>query len=114
MVEPWMEQERAVWQAKYETIPPPWTAFPDTHPSDIHWRMGGGEAFIMMWWAWWESRQLNESARLNYFRQWPPPARWLEWTIDAVWEVFPEDPEEEPDYGPYFAQMESLGFGTQA
>jgi hypothetical protein len=40
-------------------VPPPWAEFPDTHPFDICWRMGGGEWHVMVWGHWWHARRLT-------------------------------------------------------
>ena len=103
---------------EYGSIPPPWFMFPDTHPYEIGWRMGDGEFYVMVFSEWWEreKRGYDEAQRIEYFRKWPPPPRWLPWMIDVIWDIDPlemEDPETY-DYSPYFARTEQLGFGTQA
>ncbi|MBC7804758.1 MAG: hypothetical protein H7145_01280, partial [Akkermansiaceae bacterium] len=49
-----------------------------------------------------------------FFRKYPPPPRWLEWMIEAIWDVHGWEQEEEFDYTPYFDRTEALGFGGKA
>jgi hypothetical protein len=67
---------------------------------------------------WWDREKGNwdEAQRIEYFRRWPPPPRWLTWMIDVIWDLNPLESEnpEEFDYSLYFARTELLGFGTQA
>ncbi|HEY7544434.1 MAG TPA: hypothetical protein VID27_06110 [Blastocatellia bacterium] len=109
----WKQEQIAKLIDEYGDVPPPWVAFPDTHPYSICWRMGAGESHIMVWSDWWESQHFNEEERIEYFRKWQPPARWLEWMIDAVWEIRLRGHEEDFDYAPYFARVEKLGFGSK-
>ncbi len=115
---PWIENRIAGLVAEYGAVPPPWVMLPDTHPYDIGWRMGAGESHLMVFSAWWaqQKEKLDEPQWIEYFRRWPPPARWLTWMIDVIWGLQIgelEDPESF-DYSPYFARTEELGFGTQA
>lgn len=80
--------------------------------------MGSGESYMMVFGAWWERQkaEMNETQRIEYFRQFPPPPLWLTWMIDLVW--VPEDEEmdldpEEGDYFSYFLRTKALGFGTE-
>lgn len=114
----WIEQRITELVTEYGAVPPPWVLFPDTHPYDIGWRMGAGESHLMVFSEWWarQKEQLDEAHRVEYFRRWPPPPRWLTWLIDVIWDLQPwelEDPESF-DYSPYFARTAELGFGTQA
>lgn len=106
----WMTAEIARLTAEHGAVPPPWSAFPDTHPYQICWRMGAGEAYAMVWSRWWEDQNLDEAARISYFHRWPPPPRWLDWMIDAIW----SPGEDEEQRSPFFARAESLGFPTRA
>lgn len=65
----WKEQQIAKLTAEYGAVPPPWVMFPNTHPYDICWRMGGGEAHIEVFGAWWQRQkdQWNEAQRIDYF-----------------------------------------------
>ncbi|OAQ59255.1 hypothetical protein VFPPC_10278 [Pochonia chlamydosporia 170] len=113
----WMKDAIAKLVKEHGAVPPPWFMFPDTHPYEICWRMGAGETHIMNFSAWWDKQKevLDEQGRIEYFRRWPPPPRWLEWMIDAVWEPQPPDSYDESfDYTPYFERVEALGFGSQA
>ena len=78
--------------------------------------MGTGEAHVKVFSAWWDDANFSEAHRIDYFRKWSPPPRWLEWTIEAIWDLDTSDLDDpdEFDYSPYFAQLEALGFGTQA
>ncbi|UBV44113.1 hypothetical protein LAJ19_15000 (plasmid) [Deinococcus taeanensis] len=108
-----MEIERLT--ARFGTVPPPWIVAPDEHPYSAYWRMGGGESHIMVWGAWWDTQALDEAARITYFRQFPPQPRWLDWMVEAIWDLpFPDGEEDDGllDRTPYFAQAEALGFGS--
>ncbi len=65
------EIERLVSQ--YGQVPPPWVVLPDTHPDDIGWRMGSGESHTQVFDFWWKNLNFDESQRIEYFRNWPPP-----------------------------------------
>ena len=114
--EKWIENRVAELINEHGAVPPPWFMFPNSHPFDIIWRMGPGESHVMVFGAWWDQQKtkLDESARIEYFRRWPPPPRWLTWMIDVVWDVDPSDDDESFDYSQYFAWIEALGFGTRA
>ena len=80
--------------------------------------MGAGESHIVVFTEWWERemRTVGEAERIEYFRRWPPPPRWLTWMIDVLWDIRPwelDDPDSF-DYSPYFARTEELGFGSEA
>ena len=113
----WIENRIAALVAEHGAVPPPWFMFPNTHPYDIGWRMGDGETHVLVFASWWEAQKdrLDEAQRIEYFRQWPPPPRWLKWMIDVVWDLEPweSDDPESFDYAPYFARTEELGFGTE-
>jgi hypothetical protein len=109
----WIEKEIARFVKEYGVVPPPWARFPDRHPYSICWRMGGGEEHIMAWGQWWHSQNFDEEQRIAYFQNWKPPARWLDWMIDAIWEIHPQESEEDFDYSPYFSRIEKLGFGSK-
>ncbi|HNH83467.1 MAG TPA: hypothetical protein PL157_13940 [Acidobacteriota bacterium] len=86
---------------------------PDTHPYDICWRMGDGEFHTEVFDFWWKNLNFDESQRIEYFCNWPPPPCWLAWMIDVIWDPCPDECQEEFDYSTYFGQIERLGFGTQ-
>lgn len=111
-----MELEVERLTVTYGTVPPPWTVAPDEHPYSAYWRMGRGESHIMVWGAWWAAQAWDEAARIAYFRQFPPQPRWLDWMLDAVWDLPLSDGEDDEalvDRTPYFARAEALGFGSQ-
>ena len=110
----WMTAEIDRLIREYGAVPPPWVAFPDTHPYSICWRMGAGEGHIMVFGHWWQNQNVSEDERIAYFRKWPPPPRWLAWMTNAVWDVESDDEDEETYLAPYFEQVERLGFGTKA
>lgn len=111
-----LDQEIAAYVAKHGAVPPPWFVFPDTHPYDGTWRMGAGECYLDVFRRWWRSQNLDEEQRIEYFRKWPPPPRWLEWMIDAIWAPEFEDGDDEQDlaFAPYFDRVAALGFGAKA
>jgi hypothetical protein len=108
----WIESEIARAIDKYGDVPPLWIIFPDEHPYSICWRMGYGEGYVEMWGQWWQQQNWNEFQRITYFRQWTPPYAWLEWTIEAIWDLRAWE-ETDFDYLPYFDRLETLGFGSQ-
>jgi len=55
-------------------ILPPWVAYPAVEVSDLHWRMGGGETYLMNWSAWRSS--LADAAKREYNSYFPVPAEW--------------------------------------
>lgn len=100
---------------QFGTVPPPWVAFPDTHPYGICWRMGAGESYLLLWFCWWESQRSDDSLRVDYFRKWLPPPRWLGWTIDAIWDLQPsDDGDMEAHRSAHWERAEALGLGSQA
>ena len=111
----WIDQAIERLVKEYGAVPPPWQLFQDKHPYSMFWRMGAGESHLMVFSRWWADRNLEEAARIEYFRRWPPPPRWLEWTIEALWNIDPwNEEEDELDYAPYFERIAKLGFGTRA
>lgn len=58
--------------------------------------MGLGEAFVMAWSKWWDAQNFGEEQRIAYFR--PPPPRWLEWMIGAIWGGSERNSAEDLDY----------------
>lgn len=105
--------------AEHGVVPPPWFEFPETHPVEICWRMGSGESYLMFFHPWWKqkSKEMDESQKIEYFRRFPPPPRYLEWMIEWLW----QDEESEAaaadatdfDYDFYFARAEEFGFGSK-
>ncbi|WP_425146195.1 hypothetical protein [Deinococcus sp.] len=111
MTADWLEVATQQLVAQYGSVPPPWVPYPEFHPYSAFWRMGGGEGHIMVFSAWWQAQDFDEAEAVSYFHRWPPPAAWLEWMIDAIWN--PGD-SEDFDATPYFERVEELGFGSQA
>jgi hypothetical protein len=87
----WIKDQIAELVVEYSAVPPPWFMFPNTHPYDICWRMGDGEAHVMVFSAWWsrEKQNLDEVQRIEYFRKWPPPPQWPTWMLDVIWDLAP-------------------------
>jgi hypothetical protein len=108
----WIATEITKTLSKYGDVPPLWIIFPDEHPYSMCWRMGYGEAYVEIWWQWWQDRQLSEAQKIAYFQQWTPPAVWLEWTIEAIWNSRAWE-DDDFDYNPYFDRLAALGFGSQ-
>lgn len=54
--------------------PPPWIAQPDADPSDLFWRMGGGEGYRLDLNDWLAAMPAH--ARVHYDRLFPVPEEW--------------------------------------
>jgi hypothetical protein len=111
-MEPWIQAKIESFVAEHGAVLPPWVMY-DAHPYSICWRMGGGEAHLLVWreWWWWQRQRFTEDHRIAYFRRWPPPHGWLAFLIGAVWDV--DTCDEETDLTPYFERTAALGFGSQ-
>ncbi|KAJ6437361.1 hypothetical protein O9K51_09917 [Purpureocillium lavendulum] len=118
----WKEQRTEELIAKHGELPPPWSEFPDTHPCEIVWRMGSGEDYLDMFYDWWDSEKevFTEARRIEYFRRWPPPHRWLRHMIDCIWDLQYDDDDagddeekEKAKYAPYLVRTSELGFGSE-
>lgn len=75
--------------------------------------MGDGEGYRYDWFEWWKECNFSEEERIAYIKKWPPPHCWLEWTIDAIWEV-EMNYEFDALHEPYYKRLEELGFGSMA
>lgn len=93
-------------------VPPGWFMYPDIHPYSIGWRMGAGEWHLWAFWEWWEKARedMNEDQRVEFFRRFPPPTRFLMQMMQLLWGVSSN----QPDLDDYFRKAEDLGFGTKA
>lgn len=98
---------------RHGNVPPLWAMFPATHPCEIGWRMGGGEAYKHLFIEWWDTVDWDVSARLAYMKSWDPPYSWLEWVAWMVWESDYEDTDIEVK-SEHFEQMEAAGLGSRA
>lgn len=110
-MDPWIHDWIETQEAEHGTMPPPWV-YRMEHPYSMGWRMGDGESHMIAWWEWWEwweAVAFTEARRVDYFRPWPPPAAWLAWVIEAVWEV--DAYEESPEAEACFERTEALGWG---
>jgi hypothetical protein len=65
------------------SVRPPWIRLPDVHPFDIAWRMGAGEAHVMLWSRWAEGRPASEIAA-SIARHGAVPADWSWWAASAI------------------------------
>ncbi len=83
----WIQREIERLTTQHGDIPPPWVFSQDSHPYSIEWRMGSGEAYVMVFHNWWEACRFDEGQRIAFFRKYPPPPCWLEWMIEAIWDV---------------------------
>ena len=71
----------------------------------ICWRMGYGETYMEVFWEWWRQNEnsLDKDQRIDYFRLWPPPASWLTFMINVIWDLRSGKKKEDkraPDYNP--------------
>lgn len=107
--ESWYQERVAKWTEQYGAVPPPWVFAEDWHPYCIGWRMGEGETLLMVLGEWWETNCCSEEERIEYFRHWPPPPRWMAFMADYIWDLEPWH-DDEFDYTPYFQKLTALGF----
>jgi len=107
--EDWYKTKVKKYIEKYGDVPPPWIVNPDSHPQSLRWRMGEGETLIMILGAWFETEFNDEEERINYFRKYPAPPRWLPWMAGVIWNLEPWQ-QEKFDYEPYFNKLRKLGF----
>lgn len=108
--EKWYLDHVASMVESHGDMPPPWIYLEDSHPYSMAWRMGSGETHVMAFGEWWEQQDKTVDERVQYFRKWPPPPRWLAWMVDAVWDLEPWESEDEFDYTPYLEKLKNLGF----
>jgi hypothetical protein len=98
--------------ARFGEVPPLWAWYPRVHPYDIHWRMGGGEDYRYLFWAWVDSRVWTTQDRIAFIRRWSPPPSWLEWSAWFLWpDEFSDEIGEVSEE--QFARLEALGLGSQ-
>jgi hypothetical protein len=106
----WYKKKVAQWLDRYGAVPPPWVFAENSHPYSIQWRMGEGETRMMVFGEWWEQENKSEADRVEYFRRWPAPSRWIAWMADAIWDLESWECEGDFDYQPYFKKLTELGF----
>jgi len=112
--EGWYLKKLKELKDEFGDIPPPWVYSKDSHPYCIQWRMGAGETLLMVFNEWWEVENKTEKERIEYFKKWPAPPRWLAWMADTIWNLNPWESDSEFDYQPCFAKLKELGFaGTE-
>ena len=69
---------------------------------------------MWMFLTWWRKNGFTEEQRIAYFRKYPPPARWLKWMIEIIWDVRRGREEDDSVYAAHFDRIEALGFGSRA
>jgi choline dehydrogenase-like flavoprotein len=94
---------------KYEEMPPHWIYRPDSHPYSGSWRQGSGEEFVDCFVAWFEENCKTTEEKINYFKKYSPPPRWLATVVEFIWEVEGWN-EAFYDYTPYLKKLEEQGF----
>ncbi len=90
-------------------VRPPWIEFPDHARFTSFWYMGAGEWHTAVWTAWWEGQPATPASRLEYFRRFPPPTRWLDWAATAVWPALDGDGDAVDEA---VRRLESAGLGS--
>lgn len=93
----------------YGEVPPHWIFRPDSHPYSIEWRQGTGETYTEVFYTWFEYALTSEQQRINYFKKYAAPPRWLAMVIDAIWDLEGWN-EPDFDYLPYLEKLKNLGF----
>jgi hypothetical protein len=105
----WYLRHVAEHTAKFGAVPPPWVVVPTSHPYSIRWRMGSGETLLMVFQEWWEQQNWPEAERVEYFRRWPPPPRWIPWMTRHLWDLAWEVPGAF-SHDRYYERVKKLGF----
>lgn len=95
---------------EYDDVPPPWVLFPTSHPVSIGFRMGTGETHIMILSEWLEEEKLSQEERILYCKKYNPPARWLDWVANFIWEYELTDDELFFQNSIYPQKLKELGF----
>ena len=106
----WYKKQVAELLEQHGAVPPLWIYAENSHPYSTRWRMGYGETYAMVLNEWWEQENKSEAERIEYFRRWPAPPRWMAWMADAIWDLEPWEDEDDFDYTPYFQRLTELGF----
>jgi hypothetical protein len=83
------------------------------HPCSIFWRMGGGEWHLMVFDAWWESLDLDETSRIAWVRRWKPVPLWYPWCARLIWpELWETVGEDEKSDEKAVERLVTLGMGS--
>ncbi|MFL5329108.1 MAG: hypothetical protein ACJ8C4_09335 [Gemmataceae bacterium] len=106
----WYMERLSYYTAQYGAVPPPWVYADNSHPHSIRWRMGSGETMMMVFDEWWGQQNWSEPERVDYFRKWPPPPRWIPWMSVRIWNLHPWDCDGQFDYAPWYKRIAKLGF----
>ncbi|MEY5047740.1 MAG: hypothetical protein RLZZ175_1099 [Bacteroidota bacterium] len=94
---------------KYGEVPPFWIYKPNSHPYSFLWRQGSGEVFTDCFIIWFEENCKTLEEKINYFKKYSPPPRWLATVVESLWDVEGWN-DSDFDYSPYLKQLEELGF----
>lgn len=108
--ESFIKNEIDKYVSLYGEVPPHWIFRPDSHPYSIGWRQGTGETYTQVFYTWFEYSLPSEQERMNYFKKYTPPPRWLAMVIDAIWDLEGWN-EPDFDYLPYLEKLRQAGFG---
>lgn len=71
------------WIRKYPTptapsgLLPPWIRYPDVEPSDLFWRMGSGEDYLVEFNRWWNAATAAD--RIRFHMSYRPTGMWWGW-----------------------------------
>lgn len=71
-----MEVRGCLPEYKGEFYLPQWITYPNIHPYDMFWRMGGGEDYVMKLAQWFYG--LSKEAQIEYESYFTPPKEWRE------------------------------------
>ena len=85
MEKSWLDEQLAVETASHGVVRPPYEAYPMFTRFDIMWRMGDGQDYLDVWYHWWRAADLDEAAKLDYYRAHEPPAAWMSWAAETIW-----------------------------
>lgn len=107
--ENWYKEALRIYIDTYGDVPPPWVFAENSHPYSMRWRMGAGETLLMVFYEQFKVCK-TEQDRINYFKKWPPPPRWIAWMADAIWDLESWEGGGKFDYQPYFDKLNDHGF----
>jgi hypothetical protein len=94
---------------EYGEVPPFWIYKPNSHPYSFFWRQGSGEEFADCFVIWFEENCKTFAEKINYFKKYSPPPRWLATVVEFLWEVEGWN-DANFDYTPYLKRLEEIGF----
>ena len=94
---------------KYGEVPPAWIYKANSHPYNIYWRTGSGDVFTDCFAIWFQENCKTLEKKINYFKKYSPPPRWLATVVEFLWDVEGWN-DGNFDYTPYLQQLKELGF----